>query len=174
MLEVPADSLALGVYVQCRFGGPGKVVTECDVLMDPVADGLHSCPPRRGVTEQLPRNVGKSVDFAIPAGEQKLKSFSRQLFDRYLRSIPADRVGEARILDQGGTPEAQRTVRSHDSGANVPETVQVLLAGGVRRDPNLIRLPQVRGPGWMNVQKRNYLSSVAGFRARYRSPIGST
>jgi hypothetical protein len=51
MLEIPADPLALRMYVQCRFGGIGKVITECDVLMNPVTDGLHRWPPGRRIAE---------------------------------------------------------------------------------------------------------------------------
>jgi len=73
VLIIPADPLALGVYFHCRFGGPRELVPECDVALDPVADGLYFRPPRRRVAKPLPGKVREPVDFAKPAGEQKLK-----------------------------------------------------------------------------------------------------
>ena len=92
MLEVPADSLALGVYVQCRFGGPGKVVTECDVLMDPVADGLNSCPPRRGATEQLPRKRRKVCRLRNTGWRAETEEFQSAI----VRPLPAEHSSRPR------------------------------------------------------------------------------
>jgi hypothetical protein len=61
------------MYVQRRFGGTREVITEYDMVMNPVADGLYGWPARRSITEPLPGKVREPVDLTITAGEQKLQ-----------------------------------------------------------------------------------------------------
>ena len=44
MLEVTADADALRVDVERGLGGPGLLIVERDLCVDPVADGLHAIP----------------------------------------------------------------------------------------------------------------------------------
>src|ERR1019366_3879305 len=46
MLKVAADTHALGKHIEGRLGGPSLAVIEHHLVMDPVADGLHSPPSR--------------------------------------------------------------------------------------------------------------------------------
>src|ERR1035438_9925086 len=75
MLEVATNTLSLVVDVQRGFRRPGKVITECDVLVDPIADRLCSRPSRRSAAKQLPCQVRQPINLAIATGQQKLHMF---------------------------------------------------------------------------------------------------
>ena len=49
--------------------GPGKLVTKSNLLMHPIADGLHTGPPFGDVAEELPSHFTEpAVNLAIAAG----------------------------------------------------------------------------------------------------------
>ena len=68
MLKVSADPDTLGIDTQCGANGTGKLISEGDFLVYPVADRLHPPPPReRSQNNSLavfekdpPRNTGCS------------------------------------------------------------------------------------------------------------------
>ena len=56
---------------QRRPRHPRVLVAKSDVPMDVVAYGLDATPSGRRLSEQIPRDLGKAIRFAIPASEQE-------------------------------------------------------------------------------------------------------
>jgi hypothetical protein len=69
--EVAADALLVVKNVVGGFGGVGESISEGDVIVHPVDDGLHSGPAEGGVAEMFPSESGQLVDFAVSAGEEQ-------------------------------------------------------------------------------------------------------
>ena len=125
VLKIPANALLLHRDIDRGLCGPRKMISERDFRMHPVENRLNARPAWRRVPEQLPRQIGKPVDFAIAAGKQKLNHIGRQLFNRMLHRIPRHRIGFARVLNQRGIVKPQCPLRRSEAQASISETVVI-------------------------------------------------
>jgi hypothetical protein len=96
--------------------GAGVVVTENDVLVHEVADGLNAAPSRANVFEHVPGDLTQSVRLAVAAAQQIDEAIVRQFRDRDFGGILNDRVRGPVILDRAMLPDREIPGRSPRSG----------------------------------------------------------
>ncbi len=174
VLEVAADAVAFVVNIQRGLGRPREMVAKCDVSLHPVADGLHLRPPRRQMSEQLPRQVSQhAVDFAIPAGQQEYQRLRRQVFDGNTGRVLVNRIGLAGVLNQRGVRQAQKYLAALVRGCTRFQSCSGILFGSalsVTPGRDRVREGPPRGKGVHSKPPQWY--GVPRFQVRYRSLIG--
>ena len=67
--EIAANAAPLGVSLCCRAGGTGMFVSECDMAMHKIANGLDARPAERRMLKKTPGFLRKNVGLAISAAE---------------------------------------------------------------------------------------------------------
>ena len=103
--------------------GPRLHVVKSDVLVDEVADRLHSRPAGRRRVEQGAGEVFQfTIDFAVAAREQEQQDFVRQILHVVLRRIPGLRIRLSAILDDGIVTQHHAARGGEQATAPVPET----------------------------------------------------
>ena len=85
MRIIAANALALVEGFPRRLGCAGVLIAERDMTVNEVANRLNTGPPRPGLLEQLPGNVGQPVGLAVPAPEEVNDGVRRQVLDGVLR-----------------------------------------------------------------------------------------
>ena len=70
MCEVAADAMSPLQHVPGGQVGAAGQVAILDVVVQPLADGLHARPAVLHRAEFLPREIGELVRIAIPAGQR--------------------------------------------------------------------------------------------------------
>ena len=115
MSEVPADADPRLIDVdRGRVRVAGGVI-KADIVVNPVADRLHSLPPQRGGPEQVQGRVRQHVGQAIATGQHVDEDLARQILDPVLDRYRADLVqrgrrGDVRVVTQARLPHSD-----HDS-----------------------------------------------------------
>ena len=92
-----ADPFAIGFIGRARVSR--ILITEGQMGMDEVADGLHARPARRRRSEHIPGDLAQLVCFAIATAKEVGETFIRQLRDRRLGRVGNDLVRRAVVLD---------------------------------------------------------------------------
>ena len=137
-------------------GRSGVLIAERNVPVDVVADGLDAAGARRRHAEQVPRNAGQPVGFAVAASQQEYERLLRECFHRMLVLRHDVRVGQARVLQQRAGREAQPACWRDNPGAPVAKRVSI----GCHRDERLRDHPigddEVAGTGVMDVQHQHH------------------
>jgi hypothetical protein len=86
-----------------------------------IADGRRALPPGRNTGKKIVRDPAKPVHLAVPAWEQELEHFGRQVLDSGLLRVRVERIWLTVCFDQIGSGEAQVSGGSDETGADVSE-----------------------------------------------------
>jgi|SRR5579872_5664820 len=156
MGEISAHALPLLVNLECCFGGPGEAITELDVVVDPVADGLDAAPAGASLAEEIPGDVAETVGFAVAAGEEELDNFGGHGMDIELTGIEGHGVRKARIADDCFMPEAHLTGGGEDAAASIAEMVGEGRNRNGRRDLDNFGAREASRAGRMRVKHQNH------------------
>src|SRR4029077_4713961 len=79
MRIVAADSGPFFERLQGAARGPGVLVVECNLIMNVIADSLHTRVPWSHVAEELPSCLSQPVSFTIPATQQEYQNCFGQI-----------------------------------------------------------------------------------------------
>src|SRR5579872_5674434 len=123
MSVIPADPATLVKCLGRRHGGPRGVISERDVPMNEIANGLHSFPAWPRVAEMGPRHFGEMIGIAVSAAEQVREDCIRQRFHLQLGSLGHRGLRRATITDHGIRFESYAARRSDESSAAVAEAI---------------------------------------------------
>ena len=69
MIKVAADTRPLLVDVAGALERTGELVAKLNVLVYPVADGLHPRPAQPSLAEEGPSDVREFIDVTVPAAQ---------------------------------------------------------------------------------------------------------
>jgi len=125
MCVVATNAVALYVCFGRGSGGVGVLVAEADVVVHEVADGLHPRPAERRMSEEVPSLIGKAIGFTVAAAKQERQGFHRQVLDLVLQRVQVDRIGHARITNNGVSAEGETARRCDEVAAPVSKTVAI-------------------------------------------------
>ena len=123
MGEVATHAHALLIGLPRRARRARMLVAERELAVHEVADRLDPTPAGGRIAEELPRDRGQAVGFAVAAAEQKDERVVGQQLDRRLPRLGGDDVVDA--VDQRVRGDARLAGRSHDAAAPVAEGVAV-------------------------------------------------
>lgn len=124
--------------------------------MDPVANGLHTSPARRGVAEQASGDIEKAIDLAVPGGKEELQGFRGKVFDGQFAGVWAGDVGFAGVLHERRIRQAELARRRNEAGADIPERILINVSGHGRGDSELVWFEQARSLRRMHVEQSNH------------------
>jgi len=155
MRIVAADALPLVEDLPCRHGRPRVLVSERDVMVNEIADRLDARPAGRRFIEQLPRDVGKPICFAIPAAEQIEEGLRWKILDCVLHGRRRDHVGQAAVAHRSVGRQAHAARRSNEPAAPVPEAVAVGRDRHGRRGDEVIGYDNIGCPREMRSDHRD-------------------
>ena len=127
MLEIAADSGALGENVQGRLRRTRVLVAKRHLPVHPAADGLHAAPSRLQVAKQFDSDIRQPINLAVTAVQEIAQHLWRQLIYRMLLRVGIGFVGRPRVFNQRGTGEAQRSGGRKPPGATVAVAVDIAL-----------------------------------------------
>ena len=122
---IATDSRPVVVGLERRPGHSRVVIAEGDVPVDIVADRLDAVPSRWHLLEEIPRNLGQPIGFAIPASQQKEQGVVGQVRHRNLLRLGNDHVGHPGIVHDRIDGNAHSPLRRDDAGAPVAEAVAI-------------------------------------------------
>jgi len=112
--EVPADADPPLEHIDRGRIGSGGAVIEADIVVDPVADSLHSLPPQRRHPEQVDGRVRQHVGEAIAARQRVDEELAGQILDLMLHRFRADLVQRARRSDLSVVTQTRLSRSDHD------------------------------------------------------------
>ena len=101
------------------------LVAEGEVVVYEVADGLRPRPAERRMSEEAPSLIGKAIGLTIAAAKQEQQGFRRQVLDLVLQLVQVDRIGYARITNNGVSAEGETARRCNEPAAPVSKTVAI-------------------------------------------------
>ena len=122
---VPETPIPFLIGFGSGAGRPCILVTECDAVMDEIADRLHPSPTRLGLAKQLPAHIQQLVAFAKSTGQQEDEGVVRQMLNRDLSRIRHDRVGQATIVHDSVSTDNDGAGRGDNSAAPITETITI-------------------------------------------------
>src|SRR6202453_1635213 len=133
MLEIAADSEALGEHVQSALGGTSVLIAEADLCVHPVTNGLDPRPSRSRGTKQLQGNHREPVDLAVAAIVKIAQPIVGQFLRRNFPPRQAHRISNAGIVNHRRIAQTQHTSLRHKAGAAISETIDETLYGSLGR-----------------------------------------
>src|SRR6266404_705388 len=160
MRVVPANALSFVERFRGSLGWARELITECDVLIDEVADRLHAWPARHSVAKQIPGDSGQVLGIAVAAAEQIHQRFFRQRLHSVLLRIRHDRFSQPAIIDNGVGSDAHVSHRSNETGAPVSKAVAVQHQWHPGISENVIRTNQISRPCVVDIQIQNHWSPL--------------
>ena len=113
MGEVAAHAGALLVDVVRRFHVIGVLIAEGDVVVHEAADRGDPRPPRLGIAEQRPGDIGQFIGFAVTARHQIHQEVVGQLIDRKLLRGRRHDIGQSGIAHQRVAAQNHAAGRRH-------------------------------------------------------------
>ena len=140
MLKVAAYADAFSEDVEGSLCGSRVLIVKRHLVVDPVANGLHSAPAGFDLPEQFKRDACESIHLAVPAIEQESEHFVRQIADGVLAGIPIDLVQNSGVLNERGIKEPQLPWRRDEPRTTIPKTVNVIRDFKFRFCLQLVRL----------------------------------
>src|ERR1039458_4920551 len=105
MGEIAAHTVATKNHFGGRKIGASGTEAVFNVVVDPVADGLHARQAVRDLAELIPRKVHQLVRIAISARQRIAQQLMRQLSHGHQVSLDVPAVGHGRNGDEGIMPD---------------------------------------------------------------------
>jgi hypothetical protein len=99
--EVAADPITPSDDLRGREIGPAGQKAIFDVVVDPIADGLHPVEAVVDMTEMLPGKVQQFIGITVAAGQGVTQQRRRQLIHGHGRVPQALIIGQRRDANQG-------------------------------------------------------------------------
>ena len=101
------------------------LVAEGEVVVYEVAGGLRPRPAERRMSEEAPSVIGKAIGLTVAAAKQEQQGFRREVLDLVLQRVQVDRIGRARITNNGVSAEGEMAGRCNQAAAPVSKTVAI-------------------------------------------------
>src|SRR2546423_5956740 len=130
MLKIAADAYSFMEDFERGSGWSGVTIAEGDMVMDPIANGLHPLPSSRQAAEQARRGIRQQVHLAITASKKIDQGFFGKTLDRHFASGEVNRIRIAGIFDQGRVVKPDRAAARQKFCTAVAERIDI---GGYRR-----------------------------------------
>ena len=102
-----------------------SAVSENDVPMDKIADGLDPRPTWRRLLEQPPGDVCQTIGLAIAAAEQVDERVRGQLFDSVLASIGKGWIRQATVANDAVGRKTHGAGRRNDTAAPITKEIAI-------------------------------------------------
>src|SRR5450432_173658 len=123
--EVPADAHALLVGLESRAGRAREGISEGQMPVDVVHDGLNATPAPGRAAEGGPGELREAIGLAVAAARQEADRLLRQLGHRDLLGRGGHLIRTAAILDHEAGPELEPARGSDGPGSEISERVGI-------------------------------------------------
>src|SRR6266436_3525909 len=77
------------------------------------------------MSEEAPSLIGQAIGLTVAAAKQEQQGFRRQVLDLVLQRVQVDRIGHARITNNGVGAEDETARRCNEAAAPVSKTVTI-------------------------------------------------
>ncbi len=156
MGKVPADTDA---FVETFIGGAGVagvLVSEGDVVVHEIANGLDAGMAAEDRVELAPGKIHQFFGFAVARAEEELQAVVREFVDDVLDGGGVVLVDGAGVGDQGVSSEAEFAGGGDEAGAPVAEDVAVLDDVGEGGGDEVVGDEDMGHPGIVDVEHEEH------------------